>query len=89
MIKNPEQQHKPDYSSGEWLDSLTYFQVDDLVTYPSKHGDLVLKITQIRPVRPGDYKFALHTQYVELSDQHGVIESNISAALIQLVKTEK
>lgn len=78
-----------DYAGSEWLESLTIYQVDDLVTCPGKHGDLVLKITQIRPVRPGDYKFALHTQYVELSDQHGVIESNISAALIQLVKTEK
>jgi len=75
-----------DYSSGEWLDKLTIYQVGDQVTCPTKHGKKVLTVTQIRAVRPGDYKFALHTQYVELSDLHGVLESNVSAALLQLVE---
>ena len=78
-----------DYSSGEWMDKLTFYQVGDLVTCPTKHGEKVLTVTQIRAVRPGDYKFALHTQYAELSDRHGILESNVSAALLVPVpKTE-
>lgn len=81
---NPEKSTQPiDYSSGEWMDKLTIYQVGDLVTYPDKFGQQVLTVTKIREVRPGDYKFAQHIQYVELSDQFGIIEINISAALIE------
>jgi len=89
MILSPEYPSEPNYSSGEWLDTLTYYEVGDKVTYPSRHGDEVLTVTRIRAVRPGDYKFALHTQYVELSDQMGIIENNISAALIQPIGTKE
>lgn len=88
MPINPESMPKPDYSSGEWLDTLTYYEIGDQVTCPEKHGGLVLTVTKVREVRPGDRKFALHAQYLELSDQFGIIEDNISAALVKPVKTE-
>ena len=87
-MNNPEQ--KPiDFSGGEWVDHLTLYQTGDLVTYHDKHGEMVLTVTRVREVRPSDYKFAMHTQYVELSDRHGILEHNVSAALVQLVSKKQ
>ncbi len=82
MIRPEQTEKNLDYSSGEWLATLTIYKTGDHVTYPAEHGAKVLTITRIWPVSPGDYKFARHTQYVELSDQHGIVEYSISAASI-------
>lgn len=87
MPITPESIGKPDYSSGEWLDTLTYYKVGDQVLCPSMHGGKTLTITRVWPVSPGDMKFAKHAQYVELSDGFGILENSVSAALIQPIET--